>query len=463
MLMSIITNRRSFLYGASVAGFGIFVEGRRGWARGVGPNETLNFACIGVGGKGRGDTEQAGNCGRIVAVCDIDDERLDAMAAKFKESKKYKDYRELLHELDSKIDAVVVSTPDHTHAPAAVMAMRLGKHVYCQKPLAHTVWEARLMRETARQKGVCTQMGNQGTADPGFRRGAELVRSGAIGEVREVHIWTNRPFNYWKQAPDLVARPSEDAVPKHVHWDLFLGTAPERVYSKSVYHPHNWRGWWDFGTGSLGDMACHTANLTFMALELGLPIKISAKSGEINSETYPAWATITYEFPARGNLPPVSVTWYEGAKNGKRNLPPEKLFPDSGLQPSSSGSLLVGSKWRMYSPNDYGAVQMLWPTGDYQDLKVPEPSLPRIEGVTSSRQTDAGQKREWVQAIRAGKPSLALSNFDYAATMTESMLLGNIAVRSGQTIEYKPETGEIAGDSSASQYLKPYIRKGWEI
>src|SRR5271156_6624899 len=369
--MNMTTDRRSFLFGASVAGFGILAQGRRGWAGGVGPNETLNIACIGVGGKGKGDTEQAGRHGRIVAVCDIDQTRLDATAANHKEAKKYNDFRELLHELDARIDAVVVSTPDHTHAAAAVAAMRLGKHVYCQKPLAHSVWEARLMRETARQKGVCTQMGNQGTADPGFRRGAELVRSGAIGEVREVHVWTNRPFKYWKQAPDIVARPTETSpIPKHVHWDLFLGPAPERPYNK-VYHPHDWRGWWDFGTGSLGDMACHTANLTFMALELGLPVKVSAHSGEINSETYPAWATITYEFPARGNLPPVKVTWYEGAKDGKRNLPSNKLFPDSGVEPSSSGSLLIGSKWRMYSPNDYGAVQVFWPTREYADLKFP--------------------------------------------------------------------------------------------
>jgi predicted dehydrogenase len=457
--MSIITNRRSFLFGASVAGFGILAQGRRGWAGGVGPNDTINFACIGVGGKGRSDTENASNHGRIAALCDIDDDRLGAMASKFPEAKKYNDYRELLHDLDSKIDAVVVSTPDHTHAPAAVAAMRLGKHVYCQKPLAHSVWECRLMRETARQKGVCTQMGNQGTADAGFRRGAELVRSGAIGEVREVHVWTNRPFKYWKQAPDIVARPETMPVPKHVHWDLFLGTAPDRPYSK-VYHPHDWRGWWDFGTGSLGDMACHTANLTFMALRLGLPVKVSAQSGEINSETYPAWATITYEFPARGNLPPVKLTWYEGAKDGKRNLPSKKLFPDSGFQPSDSGSLLIGSKWRMYSPNDYGAVQMLWPVGDYTDIKVPEPTLPRITGADG---IDDGQKLEWVQAIRAGKPSLALSNFDYASTLAESMLLGNVAVRSGQAIDYNPETGEIAGNSSASQYLKSYVRKGWEI
>jgi predicted dehydrogenase len=457
--MSISMNRRSFLFGASVAGFGVFVPNRRGSAGSFGPNETLNIACIGVGGKGQSDTIDAARHGRIVALCDIDQIRLDDMAKRYPDAKKYNDFRELLHDLGCRVDAVVVSTPDHTHAPAAVAAMRLGKHVYCQKPLAHSVWEARLMRQTAREKGVCTQMGNQGTAAPGFRRGAELVRAGALGEVREVHVWTNRPFNYWKQAPDIVSRPSEEPVPAHVHWDLFLGSAPERPYN-SVYHPHNWRGWWDFGTGALGDMACHTANLAFMALELGLPVRISAKSGEVNSETYPAWATITYEFPARGNLPPVALTWYEGAKNGKRNLPDPRLFPDRGLQPSDSGSLLVGSDWRMYSPNDYGAVQILWPKGDYKNLKAPEPTLSRISG---ARGTDDAQKLEWVQAIRAGKPAIAQSNFDYASTLTESMLLGNVAVRSGQTIDYVADSGEIAGSEAAARYLKPFFRKGWEI
>jgi predicted dehydrogenase len=460
MLMNITTNRRSFLFGASVAGFGIFAQGRTSWAWGVGPNETLNIACIGVGGKGESDTNHAAKVGKIVGLCDIDQKRLDKMGDRHKEAKKFADFRELLHELETKIDAVVVSTPDHTHAPAAVTAMRMGKHVYCQKPLAHSVWEARLMRETARQKGVCTQMGNQGTADSGFRRAVELVRSGALGEVKEVHAWTNRPFNYWKQAPDIVARPTESvAIPDFVHWDLFLGSAPERPYNP-IYHPHNWRGWWDFGTGSLGDMACHTANLAFMSLQLGLPTRVSAQSGEINSETYPAWATITYEFPARGNLPPVKLTWYEGAKKGKRNLPPSSIFPDRGLQPSDSGLVLVGSKWRMYSPNDYGARQVYWPKDDFTEIKAPEPSLPRHQ---NPRDADQNQKKEWVAAIRAGKPALALSNFDYASNLTESMILGNVAVRSGQAIDYNPETGEIAGSSAASQFLKPYFRKGWEI
>jgi predicted dehydrogenase len=456
--MSMTTNRRSFLFGASVAGFGILAPERRGWAGGVGPNESLNIACIGVGGKGGSDTDQAAHHGRIVALCDIDQKRLDVKAEKHKDAKKYTDFRELLHDLGPRLDAVVVSTPDHTHAIAAVTAMRMGKHVYCQKPLAHSVWEARLMRETARQQKVCTQMGNQGTANPGFRRGAEIVRAGHLGLIKEVHVWTNRPFKYWKQAPDIVARPSgTEQVPAHVHWDLFLGPAPERPYNH-VYHPHDWRGWWDFGTGSLGDMACHTANLAFMALQLGLPERVSAKSGPINPETYPAWATITYGFNGRGSLPPVNLTWYEGARDGRRNLPPEDLFP-KGFKPSDSGSLFVGTRGKMYSPSDYGSEQKLWPEETFKGLKDPERILPRIQ----SGDDDNNQKREWVAAIRAGKPEAALSNFQYAATLTEAMLLGNVAVRSGESFHYNPDTGHVTDSPKAASYLKPSFRKGWEL
>ena len=455
--MSIHTNRRSFLFGASIAGFGILVPGRRGWA-GVGPNEELAIACIGVGGKGRGDTDHASHNGRIVAICDIDTKRLNAMGEKFKDAKKYVDYRELLQELGPRLDAVVVSTADHTHAPAGVAAMRMGKHVYCQKPLTHSVYEARLMRETARKEKVCTQMGNQGTASPGFRRGVELVRAGAIGEVKEVHVWTNRPFKYWKQAPDIVARPTPEPIPAHVHWDLFLGSAPERPYNP-VYHPHNWRGWWDFGTGALGDMACHTTNLPIMALQLGLPTRVSAKSSEINPETYPAWSTITYEFPARGPLPAVTLTWYEGAKDGKRNLPPDDLFPKD-FKPSDSGSLMVGSLGQMYSASDYGAEQKLWPEEKFRGITDPERILPRIEGGGNE---DEKQKREWVAAIRAGKPQAALSNFDYSATLTEAMILGNVAVRSGESFSYDPESGRISDSPHAARYLKPHFRRGWTL
>jgi len=447
-------NRRAFLYGASVAGFGIFVQGKHGLAAGVGPNDTIQFACIGVGGKGSSDTDHVGRLGRILALCDIDRKRLDAKGEQHPGAKKFADFRELLHGFANKIDAVTVSTPDHTHAVAAVAAMRMGKHVYCQKPLAHSVWEARLMRETARQKNVCTQMGNQGTADPGFRRGVELIRGGVLGNVREVHVWTNRPFHYWKQAPDIVARPSETPpVPEYVSWDLFLGPAPERPYHPA-YHPHNWRGFWDFGTGALGDMACHTTNLVYMGLELGLPTRVSAVNSEINPETYPAWSTITYEFAARGSRPPVKLTWYEGAKNGVRNLPPDSLFPH-GFKPSDSGSLLIGSEGTMYSPSDYGSEQVLWPAEKFKHTL-----LPRIE---RERDTDLMHKREWVAAIRAGKRHHALANFDYSASLTETMILGNVAVRSGEAIDYNGETGQITNSSTASQYLKSHFRKGWEI
>ncbi len=447
-------DRRQFLFGASVAGFGVLIQGRNGWAGGVGRNETMQFACIGVGGKGQSDTNHVGSLGHIVGLCDIDRKRLDAMGDHHKDAKKYADFRALLHDLGNQIDAVTVSTPDHTHAPAAVTAMRMGKHVYCQKPLAHSVWEARLMRETARQKQLCTQMGNQGTADPGFRRGVELIRGGVLGDVHEVHVWTNRPFHYWKQAPDIVARPKDTPpVPDYVSWDLFLGPAPERPYHPG-YHPHNWRGFWDFGTGALGDMACHTTNLPYMGLQLGLPTHVSAVHSEINPETYPAYSTITYEFPARGSRPAVKLTWYEGAKDGSRNLPPDSLFP-AGLKPSDSGSLIIGSLGRMYSPSDYGSEQTLWP-----DDKFKHVLLPRIE---RDRDTDLSHKREWVAAIRAGKPEHALSNFDYSATLTETMLLGNVAVRSGEAIDYNPETGQITNSSTAARYLKSHFRAGWEI
>ena len=452
--MSRPIDRRRFLQSASFAGFGIWLP--RGMARGQAPspNDRLRFACIGVGGKGGGDTDQVGGLGDVVALCDIDSKRLGAKATRFPNAKTYADFRKLLEEMAPKVDAVVVSTPDHTHAPAAVMAMRLGKPVYCQKPLAHSPYEARLMRETAAERKVATQMGNQGTANPGFRSGIELIRSGVVGPVREVHVWTNRPFKYWKQAPDIVARPPEMPVPPHVAWDLFLGPAPERPYNP-VYHPHDWRGWWDFGTGSLGDMACHTTNLPFMALKLGLPTRVSAESGEINPETYPAWATITYEFPARGDLPPVKLTWYEGARDGQRHLPSAELF--QGKKPSDSGSLLVGSKGSIFSPSDNGAEQVL--LGVSESGEKPKEST---EARPKSND-DANHKAEWVRAIREGNPSIALSNFAYSGVLTEAMLLGNVAVRLGKPIEYDAATGLVTNAPEAARLIRPEYRKGWEI
>ncbi len=453
--MNPVSTRRQLLKSASFAGIGLCVSPT--YRAHGSPNERLAIACLGVGGKGRSDSEHASHHGDVYAICDIDEKRLDAAAAKFPSALRYRDYRKLLSDLELQLDAVTVSAPDHHHAPASALAMRMGKHVYCQKPLTHSVGEARLLRDLAQRAGVCTQMGNQGTAHPGLRTGVELIRAGVIGVVREVHVWTNRPFKYWKQAPDIVARPTETPpCPDTVHWELFIGPAAMRPYHP-VYHPHDWRGWWDFGTGSLGDMACHTTNLPFMALRLGLPTRVSAVHAEVNAETYPAWATITYEFPARNGLPPVKLTWYEGAKNGARNLPPAELF--AGQTPTESGSLLIGDNGIMYSPGDNGAQQLLLPEIRFAGLAVPS-TLPRIEGGDG---IDDNHKREWIEAIKAGKPALALSNFDYAANLTETMLLGNVAVRAGHALEYDARSGKVRKCRDAEPFLNPPMRDGWRV
>ena len=451
-------DRRRFLQAASFAGFGIYLPRATALGESKSPNERLRFACIGVGGKGSSDTDHVAGLGDVVALCDIDSDRLAKKAEGHKHAKTYADFRKLLDEQSGKVDAVVVSTPDHTHAAAALMAMRLGKPVYCQKPLAHSPYEARLMRETAAERKVATQMGNQGTAAPGFRKGIDLIRSGEIGPIREVHVWTNRPFKYWKQSPDIVSRPPEMPIPAHVSWAEWLGPAPARPYSK-VYHPHDWRGFWDFGTGAMGDMACHTANLAFMALKLGLPTRISAESGEVNSETYPAWATITYDFPARGDHPAVKLTWYEGAKDGHRHLPPSDLF--HGRKPMDSGSLLVGSKGSIYSPSDSGLEQIVIGAGRPESTE-PDPVAKKGDKPKGPN-TDELHKAEWVRAIRQDDPKIAWSNFGYSGILTEAMLLGNVAVRVGKPIDYDPLSGHVTNSREADRYVRPTFRDGWGL
>lgn len=452
-------DRRAFLYGASLAGFGIFCQGRNGRAAGVGPNDVIQVGCIGVGGKGSSDTDHAGNHGRVVALCDVDDDTLKAKAGRFKDAETFHDFRELLAAMGDKLDAVTVSTADHAHAPASLAAMRMGKHVYCQKPLTHTVWEARLMREAARKHGVCTQMGNQGSATDGLRASVEILESGVLGDVAEVHVWTDRPREFWKQAPYVTARP-EGAfeVPARLHWDLFLAGAPERPYAP-VYTPMLWRGWWDFGTGVLGDMGCHNTNVPFHGLKLGLPTRVSSTNGEINPETFPAWATVVYEFPARDGLPPVKLTWYEGAKDGRPNRPPADLFP-AGFQPEDNGWLCIGTRGTMGSARGESKGRVLWPEDRFKDFQAPSPTIPRIQG---GEDNDDNHKLEWFQAIRAGKPEVAYSNFDYAATQTEAILLGNIAMRTGETIEYDGATGRVTNSPAGDALVKGTYRKGWEI
>lgn len=425
-------------------------------SRVFGANERLAMAGIGVGGKGSSDIDGAGTQGDVVAICDIDEKRLNAKGGRFKKAKKFFDYRAMLEKMGKSIDAVTVSTPDHTHAPAAIMAMRMGKHVYVQKPLTHTVWEARQMRLEAKKNSVCTQMGNQGTASTGMREGVEAIQSGVLGDLKEVHVWTNRPV--WPQAPGVTERPKgTPPIPDHIHWEYFLGPAPRRPYH-GVYHPFKWRGWWDFGTGALGDMACHTANLAYMGCQLTQPIWVEPITvGSINPETFPGWAIVKMKFPAIDGRGAVDFFWYEGKEEGKKKLPAADLF--HGNKPTNSGSMVVGTKGTLYSPNDYGSAWKILPPRGGKEAPGYEKVAARLP---RNNKGDTGMKAEWARAIKANKPEMALSNFDYGANLTEAILMGNIGMKVGEGFDWNPAKLSSSNKQATSFATKEY-RKGWEI
>ncbi|HEY8503238.1 MAG TPA: Gfo/Idh/MocA family oxidoreductase [Gemmataceae bacterium] len=436
-------DRRRFLQASAAAGAATWLAGGTLLGQQTrSPNERLNIGIIGAGGRGEGNI--AGVRGEnIVALCDVDENRAGKQFEAFPKATKYHDFRRMLEK--EKLDAVVISTPDHTHAVAAVMAMSLGKHVYCEKPLTWSVEEARVLRKVAQKMKVATQMGNQGTAAQGLRTAVEVVRAGIIGPVREVHVWTNRPI--WDQG--MQEAPPPEPVPAHLKWDLWLGPAAERPYSPK-YLPFAWRGWWDFGTGALGDMACHTANMAFMALKLGAPKRVSAESGGGSELSPPKWSTITYTFPERGEgFPEVKLIWYDGTRDGKRNLPPAELLP--GVKMPTSGSLLIGEKGSLFSPDDYGAVFHPLPKEKFEGVKMPEPTLPR----------SPGHHQEWILACKGGPP--AMSNFDYAGPLTEFVLLGNVAVRAGKPIEWDAESLKVTNVPEADKFIRREYRKGFEL
>lgn len=456
-------DRRLFLGGSAAALGYFFTADAWSAARAADkPSEKLRVAGIGCGGKGGGDIDQAGALMDVVALVDCDRNTLNAKAAKFKGARTFTDFRKLFDEMEKEFDAVTVGTPDHTHAWPSVTAMRLKKHVYTQKPLTHSVFEARLMRETAKKFGVCTQMGNQGSAESGLRRAVELVQDGILGTVKEIHVWTNRPI--WPQAPGVTKRPDgEDAIPAHLDWEAFIGPAPMRPFKKDVYHPFKWRGWLDFGTGALGDMACHTANMAYRACELTLPTAIEADATDVNDETYPSSAKIRYDFPSRGDKghqAALAFWWYEGKRDGKKVLPPEDLLKKvlkEGQKLADSGSIIVGDKAILFSPNDYGA-QFVILAGDEELAKGDRtPKRLPVNG-----KGDGGMKEEWVKAIREGKPEVAYSNFEIAGMLTEAILLGNAAMKAGRKIKYDP--AKVTSDSKeANQVIRREYRRGWEL
>jgi predicted dehydrogenase len=481
--MSRKSNRRDFLKYTAATGMGFWVAGRSTWADELAsksPNERINIASIGIGGKGDGDSDQAAKHGNLIAICDVDEKRLASKAQRYPKAERYTDFRDMLDEMGKQIDAVTVSTPDHTHAVASMMAIQLGKHVYTQKPLTHDVWEARQLRLAAREKKVVTQMGNQATCNDRLREGVEVIQAGMLGLIREVHIWTDRPTNWWPQSPDIKARPSAIAVPDYLQWDQWLGTAPARPYGAKYYHPHNWRGWWDFGCGALGDMGCHTANLPFMALKLGHPSTIQAESEEINPETYPAWARVTYEFPERPGLPPVKVMWYEGHKDGAVVQPSgelaEKILAGYNKILASrndkrvaggkrvglniNGSIVVGEKGILYSPTDDGKEWELLPVEDFRDYKAPPRTLAR--NPLGGKNMDEGQKVEWLAAIKGGPPPM--SNYDYSGMLTEFILLGNVAIRAGGIkLQWDGPNMKFPNAPEAERLLRRQYRQPWSL
>lgn len=422
----------------------------------VSPNERLNVAAIGAGGKGAGDIRACASAGEnIVALCDPDWDRAAQTFEYFGDARKYKDFRKMLEEMPE-IDACTISTPDHTHAPAAYLAMNLGKHVYVQKPLTHTVAEARLLTRLAEETGVATQMGNQGRCGDGVRLLCEMVWSGAIGEVKEAHIWTNRPI--WPQGLDRPA--GEDPVPDHLDWDLWLGPAAHRPYiakhpesDRDCYAPWMWRGWWDFGCGALGDMACHIMDPAYWALQLGAAASYTVEALEqdgMTDEQAPNASVIKYEFPARAGMGAVDVYWYDGGRLPER---PADIPARQRLGDGNNGSLFIGSDGYI-TAGEYGGNARLMPNERMEDYTPPAPYIPRIPGESPYR--------NWLYACKGGPE--AASHFAISGPFTEMVNFGNVALRLGRKLAWDNEAGEIIGDDAdARRLITKEYRKGWEL
>ncbi len=441
------TTRRDFMKTTAAIGSAVFVGHNVVLAQDekTSANDQVQYACIGVGGKGASDSADASKHGKIVAMCDIDDKTLEKTAVRpgFTEAEKFNDFREMLDKMGDKIDAVTVSTPDHTHAPATAMAMKMGKHCYTQKPLTHTVWEARRLQEIAKESGVKTQMGNQGTSTDGLRKAAALLKSGILGRIQEAHIFTNRPI--WPQGGP---RPEAAEAPPSVHWDLWLATAPERPFAPG-YHPFAWRGWWDFGTGALGDMACHTFNMPFAGLNLANPKTIQATTSGHNGDSYPQASKIVFEFvnPSGEGLMPVH--WYDGG-----NKPNEALFKGQKVR-HPSGSLIIGENLTMYSFEDYGDNWILM-DNDGKEVEIPQ----------AEYEKSPGHFAEFHQAI-IGEREQAMSNFaNYAGPLTETILLGNLAVYAAaggesKKIEWDSEKLEATNAPELAKIVKKDYRDNY--
>ena len=439
-------SRRDFMGGAAAAMAFTFVPGS---VLAQPPSGKINVASIGSGGMGGGNTNACAAAGaNIVALCDVDWDRAAETFKKFPDAKKYKDFRKMLDE-QKNIDAVIVATPDHFHTVAAMAAMRRGKHVYVQKPLTRLVSEARALTEAARKYKVVTQMGNQGHSGSGVRDICEWIWAGVIGEIQEVHAWTNRPV--WPQGID---RPKgEDPVPDTLDWDLWIGPSPKRPYVKGVYNPFVWRGWWDFGGGALADMACHVLDPVFWALKLKYPTSVEASCTKVNEETFPLASIVHYEFPAREGMPAVKVHWYDGGLKPER---PKELEIGRPLNQAASNVLFIGSKGVLRC-GEYGDNPQLLPyerNREFANNKPPQ-TLARIK---------TSHEGNWLEACKTG--GQATSNFDYAGPLTEMVTMGNLAIRPenvGKKLEWDGANMRVTNDEKANEFVQMHYREGWSL
>jgi predicted dehydrogenase len=451
-------SRRKFLGTATAAAAGFMIVPRRvlGGPGYQAPSDTLNIGGVAVGGKGFSDV-QAMSSENIVALCDVDDMKMADFLkseehpaekkAMYAKARTYRDWRRML-EAEKDLDAITVSTPDHNHAVIAMAAMKMGKHVFIQKPLTHTIKEARLLEDEAKKRNLVTQMGNQGHSKEGARLICEWIQAGAIGDVTEVHVWTNRPI--WPQG---INAPKEiPSVPPNLDWDVWLGPAPWRPYHPDLTH-FVWRGWWDYGTGALGDMGAHLIDQPFWALQLGHPLTIQASGTKFTKDSYPLAEVVTYEFPARGSMPPVRMTWSDGGLMPPR--PAASILEDGRMMGDDGGGcLFVGSKGRLVC-GTYGENPRLLPESLMRDFKRPEKTIPRSPGIAE----------EWIAAIKAGKKSTT-DIPSYAGPLTEVMLLGNIALRFKDdkvVLKWDPVKMEFPNFAEANPFVHKEYRLGWSL
>ena len=446
-------DRREFI-GASASAVSSFLIVPRAVLGGTGekpPSEKLNIAGIGVGGMGAADLRGM-ETENIVALCDVDAERAAETFARYPKAKRYRDFRKMLDK-QKDIDAVVVATPDHTHAVAAMTAINMGKHVYCEKPLTYCIDEARKLTEAAKEAGVATQMGIQGHATQSIRLLCEWLWDGAIGDVHEVHAWTPHPV--WPQGID---RPKETPpVPETLAWDLWLGPAPHRPYHP-CYLKMLWRGWWDFGTGGLGDMGCHIFDHIVWSLKLGAPLSVEASHSifvpEVtwdkpqNTETYPRASIVTYRFAARGDMPALKLVWYDGGLMPPR---PEELEDGRQMGDAYGGTLYIGSKGKIICGSHGANSLRIIPEAKMQAYQRPVKTLPR----------SIGHRKEWIEACKGGQAAGA--NFDYSGPMTETVLLGNIALRTGEKLRWDSSNMKVTNVPEANNYISREYRQGWSL